>query len=196
MPEYDHWQFKRDEPTLVSLREIDDKRKNTVENIERYIKNANDYLFDLARHRQFVERNIDYDRAITFEQRLAVPFGFRMSDAHNYVITITSVPVKFDELLPSSAACERTINQIKFSSRKAKLAVECFLENIAVFEPRFITLFDVPIDKLAYYAHMPLYQSVTVRNYRLIDIVDACCDRVSQNKRRVTYLPLFDVERM
>jgi hypothetical protein len=200
MTKYDHFRFTNEESTLVTPEGVDQSIENAKKDIEQYIQNADIYLKDLARHRRFVERNIEYEKLIKIERRdVDVNRWWRIdgtSAAQEYQITVSRIPILHDKPTLRWSANEETIYTANIPVRQMKTAMVRFLYELIWHEPRIVAIRDVNLTKLAYYAHkLPEFQNVSVRNYRLPDVIDVLCEGVPQNRSRCT-IPLFDIDRI
>lgn len=198
MTKYDHFRFTDEESTLVTPEDVDQSIENAKKDIEQYIQNADIYLKDLARHRRFVERNIEYEKLIKIERR-DVNRRWRIdgtSAAQEYQITVSRIPILHDKPTLRWSANEETIYTANIPVRQMKTAMVRFLYELVWHEPRIVAICDVNLTKLAYYAHkLPEFQNVSVRNYRLPDVIDVLCEGVPQNWSHCT-IPFFDIDRI
>lgn len=200
MTEYDHYRFKSEESTLVSVEYIDASRQHAIEHIEEYIRNADIYLGDLARHRKFVERNIEHDKLIEFNRKRVYRWWRteRTSAAHEYQIIVSDIPLLHDKPTLQWPVNKQVIYTANIPVRQTKTAFIRFLHELMRHEPRFISIDDVDVAKLAYYIHkLPEFQNTSVRNYRLLDVIDALHESVLQNHQKYKYIiSFFDIDRI
>ncbi len=211
---YDYYRFKREMEHLTSCERIDFNAERATEHMEKYIKDTNVYLKCLARHRKFVERNIEYETSIEIEMRHINKWSKEprlkrynrynkwsgKGNAKEYNITINRVPLLHNELIPY--AFGDVIYNFSIPIRQKKWAITYFLRDVMAYQPRFIIVDDVALyresdtniaKELTHYVHkLPEFKNAIIRGHLLTNVIDIIDISKEISKEKST----FDIDKM
>lgn len=191
-PAYDIREAKRKSEALLGLdlSVIERARDAAFRHRDMYSRGVDEYCKYLAQHAQFVRRNVEWDRNISFERVYVWYYGQSV-----YRITVMITPSRLGEALPERS---KVLGVFTFPPDEAEEATAFFFDILASNQPRYISLYRSCIGEvlrgIEQIGHSPDLRHLCAaeyRVYRFIDVVKLALDTAIECRNAMC---LFDIE--